>query len=249
MGRRRILDRVATCGLTALLTATSVCGLGARAAAAQSAPVLNLYHPGHETYFAYVNYATWARRSPEPGAAKVAHLGLRTEDGTDELVLVAAEAVDRTGATWVRVELPVRPAGTVGWVPLSVLGQVQHTATSVTVDTRRLTLTVVTAGRVVMTAPVGIGRAQDPTPRGRFYVRDRLVSSDPSGVYGPVAFGLSAKSAVLTDWPHGGVVGIHGTDQPGLVPGRPSHGCVRMRNSDVQRLDQLISVGDPVIIE
>lgn len=47
-------------------------------------------------------------------------------------------------------------------------------------------------------------------------------------MYGPLAFGISARSAVLTDWPAGGFVGIHGTDRPDLLPGRVSHGCIRM---------------------
>jgi lipoprotein-anchoring transpeptidase ErfK/SrfK len=43
-------------------------------------------------------------------------------------------------------------------------------------------------------------------------------------------------------------VGIHGTNQPQLVPGRPSHGCIRMRNSDILRLGRLMPVGTPLRI-
>ena len=87
----------------------------------------------------------------------------------------------------------------------------------------------------MLTARVGIGTAEHPTPAGRFYIRNRLTSyRSPS--YGPLAFGTSARSAVLTDWPAGGYVGIHGTDRPDLLPGRVSHGCIRMRNADVLRL-------------
>jgi lipoprotein-anchoring transpeptidase ErfK/SrfK len=67
------------------------------------------------------------------------------------------------------------------------------------------------------------------TPAGRFYIRERLRKRRDSPIYGPWAFGTSAYSA-LSDWPGGGVVGIHGTNQPGLIPGRPSHGCIRVRN-------------------
>ena len=66
-------------------------------------------------------------------------------------------------------------------------------------------------------------------------------------IYGPLAFGTSAYS-VLSDWPGGGVIGIHGTDQPGLLPGRPSHGCVRVRNADIRRLARLMPVGTPLTI-
>jgi len=62
------------------------------------------------------------------------------------------------------------------------------------------------------------------------------------------AFGTSAYSPTLTDWPGGGVIGIHGTNQPQLVPGRPSHGCVRVRNPDMLRLSHLMPLGTPVWI-
>ena len=69
-----------------------------------------------------------------------------------------------------------------------------------------------------------------------------------SPTYGPVAFGTSARSETLTDWPGGGFVGIHGTDRPDLLPGRVSHGCIRMRNDDIVELARLMPVGTPVTI-
>ena len=42
----------------------------------------------------------------------------------------------------------------------------------------------------------------------------------------------------MTDWPGGGIVGIHGTSQPGLIPGKISHGCVRLKNADILKLDE-----------
>ena len=44
------------------------------------------------------------------------------------------------------------------------------------------------------------------------------------------------------------MVGIHGTNEPQVVPGRVSHGCVRMRNRDILRLGRLMPVGTPVLI-
>jgi len=58
-----------------------------------------------------------------------------------------------------------------------------------------------------------------------------------------VAFGTSTRSSVLTDWPAGGFVGIHGPAMSELIPGRVSHGCVRMLNADILKLDSLILVG------
>jgi lipoprotein-anchoring transpeptidase ErfK/SrfK len=63
-----------------------------------------------------------------------------------------------------------------------------------------------------------------------------------------LAFGLGIYSPHRTDWPGGGQVGIHGTNQPELIPGRISNGCVRLYNESVRKFDQLVGIGTPVII-
>src|SRR3954453_20340192 len=102
-------------------------------------------------------------------------------------------------------------------------------------------------GKKITSAPVGTGQPQSPTPPGEFYIRDKLTDY-ASPFYGPVAFGTSARSTVLTDWPDGGYVGIHGTDAPGLIPGRVSHGCIRLRDGDILRLARLMPVGTPLTV-
>ena len=101
------------------------------------------------------------------------------------------------------------------------------------------------AGHAIWSARVGVGRPSLPTPAGHFYLREKLRAIG-APMYGPYALGTSAYAPTLTDWPGGGVVGIHGTDEPGLIPGRPSHGCIRLRNPDITRLWHLISVGTPI---
>jgi hypothetical protein len=103
------------------------------------------------------------------------------------------------------------------------------------------------AGRAIWRAPIGVGKPSTPTPAGRFWVREKFVVPG-DGLYGTRAFGTSSHSAVLTDWPNGGVIGIHGTDQPWLIPGRPSHGCIRIRNPDVERLYGLMPIGTPIVV-
>ncbi len=71
------------------------------------------------------------------------------------------------------------------------------------------------------------------------------LRGDPT--YGPYAFGTAAYS-VLSEWPGGGVIGIHGTNEPKLIPGRPSHGCVRVPNAAITRLWRLMPIGTPVLI-
>jgi lipoprotein-anchoring transpeptidase ErfK/SrfK len=119
--------------------------------------------------------------------------------------------------------------------------------TRISFDRERFTATLFYDERVIFRAPVGVGKQESPTPTGNFYVRNKLSGfGDP--FYGPVAFGTSARSPVLTDWPGGGFVGIHGTNAPELIPGRVSHGCIRMRNRDIVRLSRLMSVGTPLTI-
>jgi hypothetical protein len=40
--------------------------------------------------------------------------------------------------------------------------------------------------------------------------------------------------------------GIHGTNNPGSIGKNASHGCVRMRNHDVEELFGMVAVGDQV---
>lgn len=198
--------------------------------------------------WAYVARRTWARARPARGARRVRRLGLYTPDRTRELVLALEERRLRGGATWVKVRLPMRPNGTTGWVAKGSLGRLRLVQTFLRVDRARRRATLFRRGRPIWRSPIGVGRPRWPTPRGRFYVRERLVSTDPNGLYGPFAFGTSAYSNTLTDWPGGGIIGIHGTDQPKLIPGRISHGCVRLSNPRVLRLRHLMGLGTPVEI-
>jgi lipoprotein-anchoring transpeptidase ErfK/SrfK len=102
--------------------------------------------------------------------------------------------------------------------------------------------------KVVWRARVGVGRKGTHTPAGKFYIRDRLISTKPRGPYGPYAFGLSAYSKTLTDWPGGGIIGIHGTNEPGKIPGRISHGCIRVKNAKIRKLYKMLPPGTPVEI-
>ena len=84
-------------------------------------------------------------------------------------------------------------------------------------------------------------------PPGASGIRSRIRALRGDPVYGPYAFGTAAYS-VLSDWPGGGVVGIHGTGQPWAIPGRPSHGCIRLTNAAITRLWRLMPVGTTVAI-
>jgi hypothetical protein len=201
----------------------------------------------HEAVWAALKHGVIARRAPRADAAVAARLGPMTPEGTTNIVLVLQQRTVAGGAIWDDVSLAVLPNGSAGWVPRADLNGYIFVNTHLYIDLRRRRLTLARSGRVIFTAPVGVGARGTPTPTGEFYIRDRLTRY-ASPFYGPVAFGTSARSPVLTDWPAGGYIGIHGTNQPALIPGAVSHGCIRLRNSDIRRLAQLMAVGTPVTI-
>jgi lipoprotein-anchoring transpeptidase ErfK/SrfK len=219
------------------------------------APVRPAFTPGKPISLSSRAVAHWtpvvravsAHVQPDATAAVVGALETRTPEGTSNLVLALARATDDSGRVWVQVRLPVLPNNTIGWVPRSALGGYVPVRTHLVVDLEEYRATLYRDGRPIFSADVGVGEAAWPTPTGRFYIRNKLTRY-ASPQYGPLAFGTSARSSVLTDWPAGGFVGIHGTNRPDLLPGRVSHGCIRLRNRDILRLSRLMPVGTPLTI-
>ena len=122
--------------------------------------------------------------------------------------------------------------------------------THIYVDRETQTLVLKKDGKTIFTTRVGVGKTAPgwgPTPAGQYYVRDKLANFH-NPFYGPIAFGTSARSAVLTEWPGGGFVGIHGTNEPGIIPGYISHGCIRLVNSAILKLAKLMTVGTPLTV-
>jgi lipoprotein-anchoring transpeptidase ErfK/SrfK len=184
---------------------------------------------------------------PKASARAVTKLDTMTTDGTHNIVLVLSQMDVNATQTWYRVRLPILPNNSTGWVQADALGALFTVNTHLYVDTRHFRATLKRNGKTVFTSIVGVGRSIWPTPHGQFYIRDKLTSfNDP--FYGPVAFGTSARSATLTDWPGGGFVGVHGTNQPSILPGRVSHGCIRMPNASILKLARLMPVGTPLTI-
>ena len=195
-----------------------------------------------------VRAATAAHARPSASSRVVAELAASAPEGTPNLLTVLrASGGAGGGGLWVEVRLPVLPNGRVGWVPRRSLGPYSTVDTHLVVDRARLRATLYRAGQIVFSAPVGVGTGAWPTPAGEFAVRSELTRY-ASPFYGPISFGTTARSAVLTDWPDGGFVGVHGTDEPWLLPGRVSHGCIRLRNRDILRLEPLLPIGTPLTI-
>ena len=101
-------------------------------------------------------------------------------------------------------------------------------------------------GRVVKIYQTAVGAAASPTPSGTYKIAQRVAN--PTW-YGPKAVvGPGKNNPVGTRWlglSRKGY-GIHGTNNPRSIGKSASHGCVRMRNLDVEDLFARVSVGDVV---
>jgi L,D-transpeptidase catalytic domain len=185
---------------------------------------------------------------PEAHARRVTSTHLETEDGFLEVYLLLTSHTDAKGQVWVELRIPGRPNGRTGWVRREALGSFHVTHWLVVVSRAKRRLTAYYNGHRRFVAPVGIGKPSSPTPPGHFWIRERFRLTDRSNPYWPYALGTSDYST-LTDWPGGGVVGIHGDfGEPQLIPGDPSHGCIRMRDADIAWLAPRLTIGTPVRI-
>jgi hypothetical protein len=199
---------------------------------------------------------TWAHAAelvpiyaePDVRARGISHLHYQTEDGFPEIYLLLRSHTDAQGRLWIKLRIPGRPNGRTGWVSRDALGAFHGTHWLVVIDRRTRRLTAFVNGRPRFSAPVGVGKPSTPTPPGHFWIRERFRITDRSNPYWPYALGTSDYST-LSEWPGGGVVGIHGDfGEPQLIPGDPSHGCVRMRAADIAWLAPRLSLGTPVDI-
>ncbi len=107
-------------------------------------------------------------------------------------------------------------------------------------------LAVVEDGRVTKVYSVGVGADDSPSPTGTLKVVKRLTNPAyyqpgvviPPGKSNPLGtrwLGLSAKG-----------YGIHGTNQPHSIGKNASHGCIRLRNRDIEELFERLRAGDVV---
>jgi lipoprotein-anchoring transpeptidase ErfK/SrfK len=193
-----------------------------------------------------VNNTLVVRAAPTKRARVVRVLHEFRKDFRLQIVL-AVRQVKRRHRAWVELSLPGRPNGGRGWVPrASVELNPAQRRIVVLRGARRLQVRRISNGKVLFQAPVAVGMPGAQTPLGRnYYVAARFVPRN--AFFGSYALETSAYSR-LSDWPGGGVVGIHGTDRPGLIGQAVSHGCIRMFNRDVDRLRRLAPLGTPIDI-
>ena len=162
-------------------------------------------------------------------------------------VVLALSQLDDPGTgkpAWYRITIPGRPNGRTGWIPAASVS-LKPVDRWLVIYRGARTFEFYVNGKVARTGKVAVGQKGMETPTGLFYVQAKF---DPSWeVLGAYAFETSGYSK-LSDWPGGGVVGVHGTNTPELIGQAVSHGCVRLYNKDIRYLRSLVGVGTPIKI-
>lgn len=111
------------------------------------------------------------------------------------------------------------------------------------------TLEFYSANNLIKVYPVAIGKPATPTPLGSFSVIEKEVNprwfpprtgeAVASGPQNPLGYRWMGFAALY---------GIHGTNAPWAIGGAVSNGCVRMNESDVEELFEVVPYGTPVRI-
>lgn len=93
-------------------------------------------------------------------------------------------------------------------------------------------------GKVYKKYRVAVGKSETPSPVGEWVMVWKSYRSEDR-------FGTRFL-ALNVPW---GGYGIHGTNQSWSIGNFASHGCIRMRNKDIEELFEWVPVGTPVRIE
>jgi hypothetical protein len=185
-----------------------------------------------------------AHSRPSRSSPTIKVLSQFRSDFRPTTLLVLGEARDANGLGWLKLSMPMRPNGRTGWV-LATAVQTHPVHRSILIDLSSRKLRVLEGSKTRFATRVAVGRHGMETPTGRFYVTATFKPKER--FLGAFAFETSAYSK-LSEWPGGGVVGLHGTSAPWLLGQAVSHGCVRMSNAAALVLKRLTPAGTPLRI-
>jgi lipoprotein-anchoring transpeptidase ErfK/SrfK len=239
---RRSLARFAPLALLALLAF----GPGAQAASNQPLASGISTHPLTVPASGFLELGSVrARAQASPGARVVATVKQFEADYRLRVILALDVEVGAKGKpTWYKISLPGRPNGRTGWIPASAVS-LTPVYKEIVIHRGSRTLELYDHEKLVMRTKVAVGAPGMETPLGTYFVVWGFHPPDP--FLGVWAFATSAYSR-LSEWPGGGIVGIHGTSAPQFLGQAVSHGCVRVSNSAVTVLKGSVRPGTPIRI-
>ena len=153
---------------------------------------------------------------------------------------------------WVEVRLAQRPNESTAWLAASDV-RLSTTPYEIVVDLATTRLSLFDDGRLVFSAPAGVGTTGDPTPIGQYFVAFDEPPPQPNPGYGPFIVVTSAHSPTISDWEGSGdaVIGIHGPlgedSEIGTSGAKISHGCIRLHDHALEQLAK-VPPGTPIDI-
>jgi lipoprotein-anchoring transpeptidase ErfK/SrfK len=123
-----------------------------------------------------------------------------------------------------------------------------HSARRVVVSIPDRKLALIEKNRVVKIYDVAVGAPASPSPSGEFQITERL--ENPTYYSPGVVIEPGAGNPLGTRWMGLDIkgFGIHGTNSPDSIGYNASHGCIRLRNREVEELFVRLKVGDRVSV-
>jgi lipoprotein-anchoring transpeptidase ErfK/SrfK len=131
---------------------------------------------------------------------------------------------------------------------ISALAQEKIQTRRIVISIQDRKLALLQGDQVIKIWETAVGAESTPSPAGEFTIITRLsrptyyhpgkvIAPGPSNPLGTRWLGLNIRG-----------FGIHGTNVPASIGKNSSHGCIRMRNRDIEELFELVTVGDTVEI-
>lgn len=185
------------------------------------------------------------RYAPSPRSRVIKVMHQFRPDYRIQVIMATAVRTGTNGKPWYRISVPMRPNGTYGWIP-AASAKLTPTPSQIVIHRNSRTIDIYWHHKLALHAIVAVGAPHMETPVGHYFVAARFVPYHDTFL-GVFAVETSAYSK-LTEWPGGGVVGIHGTSAPQLLGQAVSHGCVRVSNVTAAALRRLAPLGTPIWI-
>jgi hypothetical protein len=185
------------------------------------------------------------RAHPDPQARVVRLMHEFRRDYRRQEIFAVSSRVGTDGQAWYRISVPGRPNGRMGWIP-AWSADLRPTVAEVKVHRRSRRIDLFWHGKRVAHAIIAVGARGMETPLGLYYATARFVPHHDKylSVFAVETSGYSK----LTEWPGGGVFGIHGTPDKASLGKAASHGCIRVSGRTARKLRRYVPLGTPIQI-
>ena len=180
----------------------------------------------------------------EPGERTRLRITAKTEWGSPRVL-----GVVRRRGDWISVQAPELANGEVAWMEASS-ARLDCVRWSMHADLSRRRLYVQRDGETVRSFDIAVGRAGNPTPRGRFSVTDKLRVTDPGSPYGCCVLAVSGHQTRLpASWPGGDRLAVHATRELSSLGQAASLGCLRVTSAQARWLIRTMPLGAPLFVK